>query len=103
MGGQGKSHPKIVELFPKVFRDSTDYFLAMMTNTMESFVHVMNLFRNLSPTMKSVVRSAVVLDMERSGDYEEIGTSDVNCHLFDLYREHGSFEKIIVNAVDLMG
>ena len=69
---------------------------------MESFVHVMNLFRNLSPAMRSAVRSAVVVDMESSGDFEEIGSSDVNCHLFDLYRQHGSFEKIIVNAVDLM-
>ena len=71
-------------------------------NTMEAFENVMAKYRNLTPAMQGAVRKAVVIDMQESGMYEEIGSSDVNCHLFGLYRQLGSFEKIIVNAVDLM-
>jgi hypothetical protein len=71
-------------------------------NTMEAFVKVMEMYRNLTPPMQFMVRKAVVVDMEESGMYEEIGSSDVNCHLFELYRQLGSFEKIIMNAVDQM-
>jgi hypothetical protein len=71
-------------------------------NTMEAFVAVMAKYQGLTLAMRNAVRRATVIDMEESGQYEEIGSSDVNCHLFDLYRQLGSFEKIIVNAVDLM-
>jgi len=71
-------------------------------NTMEAFVAVMAKYQGLSLAMRRAVRRATEIDMEESGQYEEIGSSDVNCHLFDLYRQLGSFEKIIVNAVDQM-
>lgn len=73
-----------------------------LPNTLETFEAVMNEYRVLNPTFKAMVRKAAVIDMEESGMYEEIGSSDVNCHIFGLYRQLGSFEKIIVNAVDLM-
>ena len=73
-----------------------------LPNTLETFEAVMNEYRVLNPTFKAMVRKAAVIDMEESGMYEEIGSSDVNCHIFGLYRQLGSFERIIMNAVDLM-
>lgn len=73
-----------------------------LPNTLETFETVMAEYRDLSPTFKTMVRKAAVVDMQESGMYDEIGSSDVNCHIFGLYRQLGSFEKIIMNAVDLM-
>jgi len=73
-----------------------------LPNTTESFQAVMNEYRELSPNYKGWVRKATVVDMQESGMYNEIGSSDVNHHLFGLYRHLGSFEAIIRNAVDLM-
>jgi hypothetical protein len=40
--------------------------------------------------------------MQESGMYDEIGSSDVNHHIYGLYRQLGGFDEIIRNAVDLM-
>ena len=65
-----------------------------LPNTLETFEAVMNEYRVLNPTFKAMVRKAAVIDMEESGM--------LNCHIFGLYRQLGSFERIIMNAVDLM-
>jgi hypothetical protein len=71
-------------------------------NTMEAFEAVMQEYRELSPNFKQWVRKSAMVDMQESGMYDEIGSSDVNCHIFSLYRQLGSFDAIIRNAVDLM-
>ena len=73
-----------------------------LPNTLETFETIMAEYRDLTPTFKMMVRKAAVVDMQESGMYDEIGSSDVNHHIFGLYRQLGSFEKIIINAVDLM-
>lgn len=73
-----------------------------LPNTLETFETVMAEYRDLSPTFKGWVRKAAVVDMQESGMYDEIGSSDVNHHIFGLYRQLGGFDEIIRNAVDLM-
>lgn len=74
-----------------------------LPDTLQTFETVMNQFRGLSPETRFLVKRAALIDMENDGmQRHEIGTSDVNHHIFQLYRHLGGFSEIITNAVDLM-
>lgn len=66
-----------------------------------SYENYLEDYRDLTPTMQRMVRRAATLELESRG-VEEIGSSDVSCVVFDLYKSLGSFEAVIRHGLDLL-
>lgn len=58
-------------------------------------------FSELSPMMKTLVRRTASLELQERG-FEEIGSSDVSCTVYDLYKSLGTFEAIIKYGLELI-
>jgi hypothetical protein len=58
-------------------------------------------YKELSRTMQTLVRRTASLELQSRGVYE-IGSSDVSCTVFDLYRSLGSFEAIVRYGLELI-
>lgn len=60
----------------------------------------MSEYRELSPMMMSMVRNIAKLQLLEWG-VEEIGTSDINCQIVNLYNDHGGFDSVVRHGLDL--
>ena len=58
-------------------------------------------YKKLSSTMQRAVRTTASLELQVRG-VEEIGSSDISCVAYDLYKSLGSFQAIINYGVELM-
>lgn len=74
----------------------------MIKNTTKrTFEEVMNEYKALSPMMQQMVRKTAVMELLEFG-FEEIGSSDVNCQIVDLYNIYGSFDDTIRHGLELV-
>ena len=62
---------------------------------------VMVEYRALEPMMKQMVRNTAVMEPQSWG-VEEIGSSDVNCQIVDLYNSYGGFDNVIRHGLELV-
>lgn len=62
---------------------------------------VMVEYRELEPMMQQMVRNTAVMELKR-WDVEEIGSSDVNCQIVDLYNSYGGFDNVIRYGIELV-
>jgi len=69
--------------------------------TKKTFQEVMNEYKALSAMMQQLVRKTAVMELQEFG-FEEIGSSDVNCQVVDLYNSYGSFDEVIRHGLDLV-
>ena len=58
-------------------------------------------YKAMSPVMQQLVRKTAVMELQEWG-FEEIGSSDVNCQIVDLYNSYGGFDNIIRHGLDLV-
>jgi len=70
----------------------------MSTNTFDDYY---TKYKELSPTIQRMIRNIASLELQERGVYE-IGSSDVSCAVYDLYRSLGSFENIIKHGLNLI-
>jgi len=67
----------------------------------KTFEEVMTEYRTLSPMFQQMVRKTAVMELKQ-WEIEEIGSSDVNCQIVDLYNSYGSFDDIIKYGLELV-
>ena len=67
----------------------------------KTFEEVMAEYRALSPMMQQMVRKTAVMEL-KEWSIEEIGSSDVNCQIVDLYNSYGSFDEVIRHGMELV-
>lgn len=72
-----------------------------MTSTDITYDQYINDFKNLSDHMKRMVRRVGAMELQDRG-VEEIGSSDISCAVFSLYRSMKSFEAIVMHGLDLI-
>ena len=58
-------------------------------------------YKTLGDMFKQMVRKTAVLELKEWG-VEEIGSSDVNCQIVDLYNSYEGFDNIIRHGLDLV-
>jgi len=66
----------------------------------KTFVEIMTEFKTLSSMMQHMVRNTAKLELLEDG-VEEIGSSDVNCQIVNLYNSCGGFDEIIRHGLEL--
>ena len=57
-------------------------------------------FKTLEAGMQSMVRNTAKLELKEWG-VPEIGSSDVNCQIVDLYNSYGGFDEIVRHGLEL--
>ena len=67
----------------------------------KSFEDIMEEYKTLGDMFKQMVRKTAVLELKEWG-VEEIGSSDVNCQIVDLYNSYEGFDNIIRHGLDLV-
>jgi hypothetical protein len=67
----------------------------------KTFEEVMTEYRAMSPVMQQLVRKTAVMELQEWG-FEEIGSSDINCQIVDLYNSYEGFDNIIRHGLDLV-
>ena len=67
----------------------------------KTFEEVMAEFKALETGMQQMVRNTAVMELKEWG-VEEIGSSDVNCQIVDLYNSYGGFDEIVRHGLDLV-
>ena len=67
----------------------------------KTFEEVMTEYKALSPMFQQMVRKTAVLELQEWG-FEEIGSSDVNCQIVDLYNSYDGFDNVIRHGLDLV-
>jgi len=67
----------------------------------KSFEAVMEEYKQLGDMFKQMVRKTAILELKEWG-VEEIGSSDVNCQIVDLYNSYEGFDNIIRHGLDLV-
>ena len=67
----------------------------------KSFEEIMEEYKTLGDMFKQMVRKTAVLELKEWG-VEEIGSSDVNCQIVDLYNSYEGFDNIIRHGLDLV-
>jgi len=67
----------------------------------KTFEEVMTEFKALETGMQHMVRNTAKLELKEWG-VEEIGSSDVNCQIVDLYNSYGSFDEVIRHGMELV-
>lgn len=70
-------------------------------HTKKTFEEVMNEYKALEPMMKQMVRNTAVMELKEWG-VPEIGSSDVNCQIVDLYNSYGGFDEIVRHGLYLV-
>ena len=74
----------------------------MIKNTTKrTFEEVMNEYKALEKGMQQMVRNTAVMELKEFG-FEEIGSSDVNCQVVDLYNSYGGFDEIVRHGLELV-
>ena len=73
-----------------------------MTNTTKkTFEEIMAEYKTLGSMMQQMVRKTACLELKEWG-VEEIGSSDVNCQIVDLYNSYGGFDEIVRHGLELV-
>jgi hypothetical protein len=67
----------------------------------KTFEAVMEEYKQLGDMFKQMVRKTAILELKEWG-VEEIGSSDVNCQIVDLYNSYEGFDNIIRHGLDLV-
>ena len=67
----------------------------------KSFEEIMEEYKTLGDMFKQMVRKTAILELKEWG-VEEIGSSDVNCQIVDLYNSYEGFDNIIRHGLDLV-
>ena len=70
-------------------------------HTKKTFEEVMNEYKALEKGMQQMVRNTAVMELQEFG-FEEIGSSDVNCQVVDLYNSYGGFDEIVRHGLELV-
>lgn len=70
-------------------------------HTKKTFEEVMTEYRTLSDSMRTFVRGTAVRELQSYG-VEEIGSSDVNCQIVDLYNTYEGFDEIVRHGLELV-
>jgi hypothetical protein len=73
----------------------------MKNKERKTFEEVMGEFKTLGDMMQRMVRKTAVMELQEWG-FEEIGSSDVNCRIVDLYYSYGGFDEIVRHGLDLV-
>ena len=66
----------------------------------KTFEEVMGELKTLEAGMQSMVRNTAKLELKEWG-VPEIGSSDVNCQIVDLYNSYGGFDEIVRHGLEL--
>ena len=66
----------------------------------KTFEEVMSEYKALDPGIAGLVRNTAVRELKEWG-VEEIGSSDVNCQIVDLYNSYGGFNEVIRHGLEL--
>ena len=66
----------------------------------KTFEEVMTEYKALEKGMQQMVRNTAVMELREWG-FEEIGSSDVNCRIVDLYNSYEGFDNIVRHGLDL--
>lgn len=58
-------------------------------------------YRELEPMFRQMVRNTAVMEL-KEWEVEEIGSSDVNCQIVDLYNSYGGFDNVVRHGLELV-
>lgn len=67
----------------------------------KTFDEVMAEYKTLGDMMQRMVRKTASMELQEWGVYE-IGSSDINCQIVDLYNSYGGFDEIVRHGLDLV-
>ena len=67
----------------------------------KSFEAVMEEYKQLGDMFKQMVRKTAIMELKEWG-VEEIGSSDVNCQIVDLYNSYEGFDNVVRHGLDLV-
>ena len=67
----------------------------------KTFEEVMAEYKAMEKGMQQMVRNTAVMELKEFG-FEEIGSSDVNCQIVDLYNSYGGFDEIVRHGLELV-
>ena len=67
----------------------------------KTFEEVMTEYKALEKGMQQMVRNTAVMELKEWG-VEEIGSSDVNCQIVDLYNSYEGFDNIVRHGLELV-
>jgi len=73
----------------------------MKNKERKTFEEVMAEFKTLETGMQSMVRNTAKLSLKEQGA-PEIGSSDINCQIVDLYNSYGGFDEIVRHGLELV-
>ena len=59
--------------------------------TTDIYQDYLKAYRELHPVRQSVIRHEASKELKEEG-YEEIGSSDISCRVYDWFKQYGSFE-----------
>ena len=62
---------------------------------------IMTEYKELPISMRIVVRETAVRHLQ-SMEVEEIGSSDVNCEIVNLYNSYGGFDEVVRHGLELV-
>jgi len=58
-------------------------------------------FKTLGDMMQRIVRKTASMELQEWGALE-IGSSDINCQIVDLYNSYGGFDEIVRHGLELV-
>lgn len=58
-------------------------------------------YRTLGAFMQQGIRNTAVMELKNWG-VEEIGSSDVNCQIVDLYNSYGGFDEVLLHGLEMI-
>ena len=67
----------------------------------KTFEEVMSEYKALEKGFQQMVRNTAVMELREWG-VEEIGSSDVNCQIVDLYNSYEGFDNIVRHGLELV-
>ena len=67
----------------------------------KTFEEVMAEYKTLGDMMQRMVRKTASMELREWG-VEEIGSSDINCQIVDLYNSYGGFDEIVRHGLELV-
>jgi hypothetical protein len=67
----------------------------------KTFEEIMGEYKTLGDMMQRMVRKTASMELQEWG-VEEIGSSDINCQIVDLYNSYGGFDEIVRHGLDLV-
>ena len=75
-----------------------------MTTTVsstETLEYYMNEYKELSPYMRTLVRRVASMELQQQ-NYQEIGSSDVSCEVYNLRKYLGSYDAVVRYGLELI-